>query len=153
MDSDWERTLNEDVPRLAEVLRREGLEEIEIADERRSVRLRRAAAAMSEEDAAIDAAAADDAATTLTVSSEHVGVFHRAREGEVDPVVAEESAVEEGQTLAFIDVLGVEYDVVAPQAGVISSFHVRDGQPVAYGDRLAEMAPPPAAEDGPALTA
>ena len=60
---------------------------------------------------------------------------------------------EEGQTLAFIDVLGVEYDVVAPQAGVISSFHVRDGQPVAYGDRLAEMAPPPAAEDGPALTA
>lgn len=152
MKPDWERTLNEDVPRLAEIVRREGLEEIEIANEHRSVRLRGPAQYVSPEGTSLGtdegAGLSESESNTLIISSEHVGVFHRAREGDGEPMVAEKSEVEEGQTIAFIDVLGVEYDVIAPDGGVLTRFHTRDGQPVAYGDLLADLEPQVAADVG-----
>ena len=48
-------------------------------------------------------------------------------------------AVDEGQTLGYVDVLGVAHDVCAPVDGVIERLPVHDGEVVEYGQPLAEV--------------
>ena len=152
MTDDWERTLNEDVPRLAALLHELGVEEIEVSEGGRTVRLRRAAPSVSSapsEAAAGEAGAAEtvEVSGMVTVRAERVGVFHRAAEGEPEPPVAEGDAVEEGQTIGFVDVLGVAHDVLAPDGGVLEQYLVVDGQPVEYGQPLAHLAPQPVGDE------
>jgi acetyl-CoA carboxylase biotin carboxyl carrier protein len=63
-------------------------------------------------------------------------------EDEPEPVAGVGDSVEEGQTIGYIDVLGVSHEVFAPAAGVIERFLVMDGQPVEYGQPLARIVPP-----------
>ncbi len=50
-------------------------------------------------------------------------------------------AVERGQTLATIEVLGIPNEVVAPLPGVLEGWAVESGQPVQYGQTIAYLRP------------
>lgn len=144
MASDWDRTLDEDVPRLMELLHGLGLEEIAVEQDGRSVRLRRPAGAPSHEQSdpsADDVVSAEAARDDGTVRAEQVGVFHRVPEDSTEPVVADGDSIEEGQTIAYIDVLGVFHEVVSPSAGSIEQFLVVDEQPVEFNQPLARLSP------------
>ena len=141
MTGDWERTLEDDVPKLAALIQELGVEEVEITEGGRTIRLRRAAPRVPS--AAPEAAGAQleaaETAGVVTVCAEHVGVFLRAAAGESEPLVTEGTAVEEDQPIGFVDVLGVAHDVLVPEGGVLEQFLVIDGQPVEYGQPLARL--------------
>lgn len=139
-DPDWETALDEDVPRLARLLRETGAEEIEIGDAARTIRVRRASTLgglTAETAAAQDPESADE--TLVVVTSEQVGVFVALTEPGAPPQVQVGDAVEEGRTIGYVDVLGVAHDVCAPEAGVIERLLAHDGEVVEYGQPLAEL--------------
>jgi len=139
-DSDWEAALDEDVPRLARLLQETGAEEIEVGDAARTIRMRRSSSLGV---TATEAAAADDAesavADLVPITSEQVGVYMSLTEPGVPPLVRVGDAVDEGQTIGFVDVLGVAHDVCAPADGVVERLLVHDGEIVEYGQPLAEV--------------
>ncbi len=150
MASDWERGLSEDVAWLTRLAREAGLEEIEVTDAGRTIRVRRAAAPGREPGMPVgdaDATAAEETGSGVEVRAEHVGIFHRAPEGADEPVARDGSRVEDGQTVGFVDVLGVPHEVIAPASGILESFEAMDGEPVEYGQTVARLLPD---EDSPA---
>lgn len=139
-DTDWEAALDEDVPRLARLLRETGAEEIEIGDAARTIRVRRSSTLGV---IAGETAAADDAESVdkdlVVVTSEQVGVFVALTEPGATPQVRVGDVLDEGQTIGYVDVLGVAHDVCAPEAGVVARLLVHDGEVVEYGQALAEL--------------
>ncbi|MCY3958403.1 MAG: hypothetical protein OXG65_08915 [Chloroflexi bacterium] len=139
-DPDWEAALDEDVPRLARLLRETGAEEIEVGDATRTIRMRRSSAPGV---AAAERAVTEDEESTdeglMVVSSEQVGVFVALTEPGAPPQVRVGDAVDEGQTLGYVDVLGVAHDVVAPEDATIERLLVHDGEVLEYGQPIAEL--------------
>ena len=139
-DPDWEAALGQDVPRLAGLLRETGAEEIEIGDAARTIRVRRSSAlsvVTPQATAAEEGGLADE--DLVIVTSEQVGVFMALTEPGASPLVRVGDAVDEGQTIGYVDVLGVAHDVCAPEAGVIERLLVHDGEVVEYGQPLADL--------------
>jgi biotin carboxyl carrier protein len=139
LTDEWERALRDVLPGLVETARSARLEELEIADERHTIRLRladptptSASAPEPEESEAADAPVA---------RTGHVGIFHRRPEDAADPIAEPGDALDEGAPVGFVDVLGVFHDVPAPFDGTIEAFLVPDGQPVEYGQAIARLTP------------
>lgn len=139
-DPNWDAALDEDVPRLARLLRETGAEEIEVGDAERTIRVRRSSAlgVITTETAAADDAEAG-AEGLVVVTSEQVGVFVALSEPGAPALVGVGVAVDEGQTIGYVDVLGVAHDICAPEDGVIERLLVHDGEVVEYGQALAEL--------------
>jgi len=139
-DPKWDAALDEDVPRLARLLRETGAEEIEVGDAERTIRVRRSSAlgVIAAETAAVDDAASADEGLVV-VTSEQVGVFVALSEPGAPALVGVGDAVDEGQTIGYVDVLGVAHDICVPEDGVIERLLVRDGEVVEYGQALAEL--------------
>ncbi|MCY3895523.1 MAG: acetyl-CoA carboxylase biotin carboxyl carrier protein subunit [Chloroflexi bacterium] len=139
-DPQWEAALDEDVPRLARLLRETGAEEIEVGDAERTIRVRRSSALGV---IAAETAAADDAESAadglVVVTSEQVGVFVALSEPGAPALVGVGDAVDEGQTIGYVDVLGVAHDICVPEDGVVERLLVHDGEVVEYGQALAEL--------------
>ena len=139
-DQEWDAALDEDVPRLARLLRETGAEEIEIGDAARTIRVRRSSSLgviAGESAVADDAESADE--DLVVITSEQVGVFMALTEPGARPLVRVGDAVEEDQTIGYVDVLGVAHDVCAPEDGVIERLLAHDGEVVEYGQALAEL--------------
>lgn len=139
-DPDWEAALDEDVPRLARLLRETGAEEIEVGDAERTIRVRRSSALGV---VAVETAAAEDVESAdeglVVVTSEQVGVFVALSEPGAPALVRVGDVVDEGQVIGYVDVLGVAHDVCAPEDGVIERLLAHDGEVVEYGQALAEL--------------
>ena len=143
-DHDWDDVLIKKVPRLAELLRETGAEEIEIGDGDRMVRVRRSIGVSSTElldDSEMKSEAAgstvDDAVTTI--ESEQVGVFMAVAEGSESTPAAVGDEVEESQVIGFVDVLGVAHEIISPVSGVIAEVLVHDGSVVEFGQQLVKV--------------
>lgn len=65
-----------------------------------------------------------------------VGLFHRGRSPDDQPIVTDGDEVTSGQVIATIEALRKLTDVVAPCDGVIDEVLVDDGESVQFGDRL-----------------
>ncbi len=70
-----------------------------------------------------------------------VGLFHRGRQPDEEPIVEEGDEVAAGQVVATIEALRNVTDVVASCDGTVEEFLVADGAPVQYGDRLFSIRP------------
>lgn len=139
------------LPQLTERLARYGLTEIEVRDA--GLRLRvswpppdtpparpGAEARQSLGDAPAASATpaarkAEDGAATLAVPSPGVGYFVYA-EG-LGPGLA----VDKGQPLGWVEVLGVRHDVRAPRTGTVRHLVAESGEPVEYGQVVIELQP------------
>ncbi len=139
-DPDWQAALDEDVPRLARLLRETGAEEIEIGDAARTIRVRRSSGSgvLAAETAAVDDTESADEGL-VDVRSEQVGVFMALTEPGAPPLVRVGDAVVEGQIIGYVDVLGVAHEVSASEDGVVERLLVHDGEIVEYGQLLAEL--------------
>ena len=139
MADDWERMLAKDLPELVNFAREAKLDEVEVGDEQRTLRIRLTTRAPG------PPASADPAQPEATTSpepvarAEHVGIFHRGPKETTDPVAEPGDTVEEGAAVGFVDVLGVFHEVPAPFDGAIETFLVPDGQPVEFGQPIARL--------------
>jgi acetyl-CoA carboxylase biotin carboxyl carrier protein len=77
----------------------------------------------------------------IQVKSQLVGLFHRGRRPEVEPLVQAEDKVSAGQLLGTIEALRNFTDVTSPVDGTIVQVIAEDGQPVQYGDPLMAIQP------------
>ncbi len=127
------------IPELSERLRRHGLGEIEVRSGDLRLRVSGGAATSAPRPDATPAAAANPSPTPAQspdgVSSPAVGYFMYG------DTLGPGLAVEKGDTLGHVDVLGVRHDVRAPRTGVVRNLVAETGEAVEYGQTLLELEP------------
>lgn len=150
------------VQRLAEIMARHGLSELEIEEAGARVHLCRggvvasssaplaspvmAVAPVSEPAAAAAApvqseapAASGSASSVTTITSPLVGTFYTASSPEAEPFVHEGSVVTAGTTVCIIEAMKVMNEVKAESDGVITRVLLPNKSAVEYGTALFEM--------------
>jgi len=135
------RAANELVPRLSERLERHGLDEIEVSSGELRLRVARAARstpAAGQPDRSIASlaaptAAAPGSAASVGVASPAVGFFVYA-DG-LGPGLA----VEKGDSLGQVEMLGIRHDVRAPRRGFVRHLVAETGEAVEYGQVVLEL--------------
>ncbi|WP_308389631.1 acetyl-CoA carboxylase biotin carboxyl carrier protein [Acidithiobacillus sp. AMEEHan] len=75
------------------------------------------------------------------IKSPMVGTFYRAPSPEAKPFVDEGSVVKAGQTLCIIEAMKLLNEIEADVSGKILKILVANGQPVEYGEPLFIIAP------------
>lgn len=130
------------VPALSERLTRHGLGEVEVAHGELRLRVARASASAAPKPAArVDAVAGSPGspaaaqASAFGVASPAVGFFVYA-EG-LGPGLA----VEKGDALGQVEMLGVRHDVRAPRRGMVRNLVAESGEAVEYGQVVLELEP------------
>ena len=133
------------VEKLAELLARTGLSEIEICQGEARIRVARQTATSVEyvQAAPVAAAAAPVAAAAApepghpgAVTSPMVGTAYLCPEPGAPAFVKVGDTVKEGQTLLIIEAMKVMNQIRAPQAGRVTRVFVTNAAPVEYGEPL-----------------
>ena len=149
-DEDAERA--ERIRELVKIVQESGVGEIEIEDEGMRVSVRRAdePAAVGTTPATLRTDSADDTLTApepaggngpVRVESPMVGVFYRAPNPGAPAFVDIGDPVIPGQTLCVLEAMKLFNELKAEVAGIVSSIHVENAQPVEYGQLLFEIEP------------
>lgn len=141
------------VRELAELLTANHLNEIEVEDGDRKIKVRRdatpaaaaapAAAAPLPASAPAAAAAAETAAGPVeeeiageTVKAPMVGTAYMSPEPGTKPFIAVGDAVKAGDTLLIVEAMKVMNPITAPKGGIVKKILVSDGQPVEFDQPL-----------------
>jgi acetyl-CoA carboxylase biotin carboxyl carrier protein len=136
------------IERLAELLLRTGLTEIEIAQGEARIRVAKQVVTTIEHAvqtpgpavpaaaAASLAAAAPEAMAAGTITSPMVGTAYLSGEPGAPPFVSTGETVKEGQTLLIIEAMKVMNAIRAPRAGRIGRIFIENAAPVEYGEPL-----------------
>ncbi|MFA7495143.1 MAG: acetyl-CoA carboxylase biotin carboxyl carrier protein [Acidithiobacillus sp.] len=151
------------IRRLADLLEKSAIDEIEVVEGESKVRITRHSAAPALQNqgvtyappVAIPSTAAaiipTPAAPTATpesaspqgymIKSPMVGTFYRASSPEAVPFAEEGSIVKAGQTLCIIEAMKLLNEIEADVSGKILKVLANNGQPVEYGEPLFIIAP------------
>ena len=145
------------IRRLAELLEKSAIDEIEVVEGESKVRITRHAAPAHAAPAAayIHPAPAMAAAATApavapptepppqgyVIKSPMVGTFYRVASPEAAPFVEEGSAIKAGQTLCIIEAMKLLNEIEADVSGKVIKVLASNGQPVEYGEPLFIIAP------------
>jgi acetyl-CoA carboxylase biotin carboxyl carrier protein len=136
------------VRELAELLSDNNLNEIEVEDGDRKIKVRRdaptayVAAPVPMASAATGAAPVAGPITPQedvggeAVKSPMVGTAFLSPEPGAKPFIAVEQPVKAGDTLLIIEAMKVMNPITAPKAGIIKKIYVSDGQPVEFDQPL-----------------
>lgn len=140
------------VRELAELLTANGLNEIEVEDGDRKIKVRRDPAPTAAAPAASPQAAPAPAATAPapsqpaepaeaevsgeTVKAPMVGTAFLAPEPGAKPFVNVGDAVKAGDTILIVEAMKVMNPITAPKGGVVKKILVSDGQPVEFDQPL-----------------
>jgi len=77
----------------------------------------------------------------VRVEAPMVGTFYRAAEPGAAPFVEEGDVVEMGQTLCILEAMKLMNEIKAEVEGIVRGIHVRNAEPVEYGQLLFELEP------------
>lgn len=77
----------------------------------------------------------------IRVEAPMVGTFYRAPEPGAAPFVQEGDAVAAGQTLCILEAMKLMNEVKSERDGVVRTIHVRNAEPVEFGQLLFELEP------------
>jgi acetyl-CoA carboxylase biotin carboxyl carrier protein len=140
------------IEKLAELLARTGLTEIEISQADTRIRVAKqlpaveyvhhaapplmAAAPAAMAAPAVESAPASDIAHPGTITSPMVGTVYLSPEPSAPPFVKQGDMVKEGQTLLIIEAMKVMNAIRAPRAGRVSRVFATNAAPVEYGEPL-----------------
>jgi acetyl-CoA carboxylase biotin carboxyl carrier protein len=137
------------VSKLAELLSKNQLTEIEVADGDRKIKVKRepasaasspapaqAAPALAAQPAAPLAAAAEPASPANAIKSPMVGTCFLSAEPGAKPFIATGQPVKKGDTLLIIEAMKVMNPIIAPKAGTVRQIFVSDAQPVEFDQPL-----------------
>ena len=136
------------VRELAEMLTANDLNEIEVEDGDRKIKVRRdaptavmaapapVAAAPAAAPAAAAPAAPQEDIVGDPVKSPMVGTAFMSPEPGAKPFVAVGQSVKAGDTLLIVEAMKVMNPIVAPKAGTVKKINVADGQPVEFDQTL-----------------
>ena len=143
------------IEKLADIIGRTGLTEIEINQGETRIRVARqvqmvieasvprqaapmgpAVAGPMAQPGAAPTPAAEAASHPGTITSPMVGTVYLSPEPGSDPFIAIGTQVKEGQTVLIIEAMKTMNHIPAPRAGTVKRILVEDGSPVEYGAPL-----------------
>ena len=137
------------VSKLAELLSKNQLTEIEVADGDRKIKVRREAAPVAAAPAPAQAAPAaaapvaaplaaapEPTAPANAIKSPMVGTAFLSPEPGAKPFIATGQPVKKGDTLLIIEAMKVMNPIIAPKAGTVKQIFVSDAQPVEFDQPL-----------------
>ena len=137
------------VSKLAELLSKNQLTEIEVADGDRKIKVKREAAPVAATPAPAQAApataapvtaplaaAAEPASPANAIKSPMVGTAFLSPEPGAKPFIATGQPVKKGDTLLIIEAMKVMNPIVAPKGGTVRQIFVADAQPVEFDQPL-----------------
>src|SRR5579862_9594636 len=132
---------------LVRIVQESGIDEITVEEEGMRVSVRRTTdvpavlqqpAEASEAPAAAPRPPADG---LVRIESPMVGVFYRGPQPGAPPFVEEGDPVAPGQTLCILEAMKLMNEVKADIEGIVRRIHVRNAEPVEYGQLLLELEP------------
>jgi oxaloacetate decarboxylase alpha subunit len=134
---------------LVNLVQESGIDEIMVEEEGMRVSVRRSAPAPAAPTAAEPAVAVTPAASPVPASdnglvrveSPMVGTFYRAPQPGAPPFVEEGDPVAPGQTLCILEAMKLMNEIKADIEGIVRKIHVRNAEPVEYGELLLELEP------------
>ena len=139
------------IKELIELMDRHGLLEVELFEEGRKIRLKKAPApvvahGVSPEVLAIPVPGFESTAPAVPtgiveIHSPMVGSFYRAPSPDADFLIEEGDKVTEGDVLCIIEAMKVMNEIKAEAAGTIERVVVENGQAVEYGEVLFHLRP------------
>jgi len=122
--------------------------EITIEDSGMRVSVRRTPEALEPQLAASAAAERESSSEPMPqtdgfvrVEAPMVGVFYRASQPGAPPFVEEGDTVGPGQTLCILEAMKLMNEIKTDAAGVVRAIHVRNAEPVEFGQLLFELEP------------
>jgi acetyl-CoA carboxylase biotin carboxyl carrier protein len=134
------------VSKLAELLSKNQLTEIEVADGDRKIKVKREAAPVAAAQAPAQAApaaaapvvapVADEAKPVDAIKSPMVGTCFLSPEPGAKPFIATGQPVKKGDTLLIIEAMKVMNPIISPKAGTVRQIFVADAQPVEFDQPL-----------------
>lgn len=144
----------DEVLKLIESLRDTDIQEVEVADGDRKIRIVRmtpgataaavpaagphvqAAAPPAEHVRQEDGQADSTESTYVEVTSPMVGTFYRSPEPDAEPFVQEQDRISSGQQLCIIEAMKLMNPIQSELNGRVMAILVEDAQPVEYGQPL-----------------
>ena len=136
------------VHRLAQLMERHGLTEVELSEENSSVRLvrPRGGAAPLAEASPVEAAASttndlepEPETESHYVTSPMPGTFYVARSPEEAPFVGEGEVIKPGRVVGIVEAMKVMNEIKSEFGGTVVKVLVPNGSPVEFGQRLFEI--------------
>jgi acetyl-CoA carboxylase biotin carboxyl carrier protein len=137
------------VSKLAELLSKNQLTEIEVADGDRKIKVKREAAPMAAAPAPAQtapaaaapvaaplAAAPEPVSPANAIKSPMVGTCFLSPEPGAKPFIATGQPVKKGDTLLIIEAMKVMNPIISPKAGTVRQIFVADAQPVEFDQPL-----------------
>ena len=151
--NDDERETKDLLAELIELMNKNDLAELEIEEEGRRIRLRKAerppdrpviisapvasGEVLGQQPAHAPQAGEQAPAHDLAeIKSPMVGTFYRAASPDADPFVDTADAITEESVVCIIEAMKVMNEIKAERAGAIKEILVADGEPVEYGQPL-----------------
>jgi oxaloacetate decarboxylase (Na+ extruding) subunit alpha len=148
-----DQTRAERIREVVRIVQETGIAEIAVEEEGTRVSVRR-----TEEPVPVEASAAAEAPAAaetpreppteeapsdgaVRIEAPMVGIFYRAPQPGAPPFVEEGDAVAPGQTLCILEAMKLMNEVKAEIEGVVRTIHVKNGQPVEYGQALFDLEP------------
>ena len=127
----------EELERLIEILKREGLTEITVWEGDRRITVRRDAAVVSHAQSRNEPLPPpEEDEGTFTLAAPLVGTLYLRPSPEDPPFVEEGAMVEPGDTLCVIEAMKVLNEIKAERGGRLVRILVENGTPVEYGQPL-----------------
>ena len=130
----------EELRKLCELMREEGLTELTLEEEGRRITLRRPAGGTPSPAPEAAPPPGEEGMEEL-VRSPVVGTFWRRPAPGEPPFVEVGDRVEPGQVLCIVEAMKVMNEVRADRAGVVEEILAEEGQPVEYGQPLFRLRP------------
>ncbi|HMD54254.1 MAG TPA: acetyl-CoA carboxylase biotin carboxyl carrier protein [Phycisphaerae bacterium] len=144
-------TDNKRVKELIRLMNENGLSEIELVEDKASIRIKReltapvSAAALVPQPAAPAVPTAGKSAESdeglITIKSPMVGTFYSAANPESDPYVKVGSVVEKNSVVCIIEAMKVFNEIHAEVSGVVAKILVNNGQAVEFNQPLFQVRP------------
>ncbi len=133
------------VKKLMELLEQSGMSEIEIVEDKESVRISRysntpiAASVVAPAEAATKATPSEDSALTVDdhpITSPMVGTFYGAASLTSDVFVKTGQHVKQGDTICIVEAMKIMNQIEADQSGTVTEILCTDGDAVEFGQTL-----------------
>ena len=143
-----DRAQAERIRELVRVVQESGVAEITIEEDGMRVSVRRSEETPVAAAPAPDRRGADEARLPppeqdgiVRVEAPMVGMFYRAAEPGAAPFVQEGETVQSGQTLCILEAMKLMNEIKSDVDGVVRAIHVRNAEPVEFGQLLFELEP------------
>jgi len=144
-----DQTRAERIREIVRIVQESGVGEVTIEDSGMRVSVRRTPEPLEPQLAAsVGATEASEAPVPMPeangfvrVEAPMVGVFYRAPQPGAPPFVEEGDTVAPGQTLCILEAMKLMNEIKTDAAGIVRAIHVRNAEPVEYGQLLFELEP------------